>query len=66
MTPAFINKIPKLIEYTVQIEQPANGRIEVNGQVGTLFTFEEGASVTIEAIANEGYKVDALYVDDGT
>ena len=61
---------------SIDVEQPANGRIEVtcvdgastvlNKAVGTHFDVPMGSSVTIEAVANDGYKVDALYVDDGT
>lgn len=47
----------------IAVEQPANGRIEVNGEVGTSFDFPKGASgITIQAFANEGYQVEGLYV----
>ena len=47
---------------TITVEQPANGRIEVNGQVGTSFTFNYGTKVKIELIANTGFTPSALYV----
>lgn len=50
-------------KYTVSVTQPQNGNITVNGQIGTSFSINHGASTTIQANANEGYKVDALYVD---
>lgn len=47
----------------IAVEQPANGRIEVNGEVGTSFDFPKGSSgITIQAFANEGYQVEGLYV----
>ena len=47
----------------IAVEQPANGRIEVNGEVGTSFDFPKGTSgITIQAFANEGYQVEGLYV----
>ena len=47
---------------TITVEQPANGRIEVNGQVGTSFTFNYGTKVKIELKANTGYTPSALYI----
>ena len=47
----------------IAVEQPANGRIEVNGEVGTSFDFPKGTSgITIQAFANEGYQVEGLCV----
>lgn len=47
---------------TITVEQPANGRIEVNGQVGTSFTFNYGTKVKIELKADTGYTPSALYI----
>jgi len=55
-----------LKKYTITVTQPANGRIEVNSQVGTSFTYNAGTKVTVQAFANSGYKVTALYVDKVT
>ena len=55
-----------LKRYTITVTQPANGKITVNGTVGTSFTFNAGTSVTIQATANSGYKVAALNVDKVT
>lgn len=53
-----------IILCTISVTQPANGRIEVNGQVGTSFALNYGTNVKLEAIANDGYVVDALYLDE--
>ena len=55
-----------LKRYTITVTQPANGKITVNGNVGTSFTYNAGTSVTIQATANSGYKVAALNVDKVT
>ena len=55
-----------LKRYTITVTQPANGKITVNGTVGTSFTFNAGTSVTVQATANSGYKVAALNVDKVT
>ena len=47
---------------TITVEQPANGSIEVNGQIGTSFTFNYGTKVKIELKANTGYTPSALYI----
>ena len=47
---------------TITVEQPVNGRIEVNGQVGTSFTFNYGTKVKIELKADTGYTPSALYI----
>lgn len=52
-----------IIKYTVSVTQPENGIITVNNAEGTSFSINHGTDVTIKAIANEGYKVNALYVD---
>ena len=52
-----------IIKCTITVTQPTNGRIEVNGKTGTSFAINYGTSTKIEAIANSGYVVDALYVD---
>ena len=49
---------------TLTVTQPDNGRIEVNGQVGTSFALNYGTNVKLEAIANDGYVVEALYLDE--
>lgn len=54
----------EIIKCTITVTQPANGRIEVNGQTGTSFAINYGTSTKIEAIANEGYVVEALYLDE--
>ena len=51
-----------LKRYTITVTQPANGKITVNGNVGTLFAFNAGTSITVQATANNGYKVTALNV----
>jgi hypothetical protein len=53
----------EIIKCTITVTQPANGRIEVNSKTGTSFAINYGTSTKIEAIANSGYVVDALYVD---
>lgn len=52
-----------IIKCTITVTQPENGRIEVNGQTGTSFAINYGTSTKVEAIADSGYVVDALYVD---
>lgn len=47
---------------TITVEQPANGSIEVNGQIGTSFTFNYGTKVKIELKANTGYTPSAMYI----
>lgn len=53
-----------IILCTLTVTQPDNGRIEVNGQVGTSFALNYGTNVKLEAIANDGYVVEALYLDE--
>ena len=55
-----------LKRYTITVTQPTNGKITVNGTVGTSFTYNAGTSVTVQATANSGYKVTALNVDKVT
>lgn len=52
-------------KYTIKVTQPENGKILVNNQVGTEFTFEEGTDVTIKAVADNGYVVNYLDVSNG-
>lgn len=50
--------------FTVSIQQPSNGKIIVNGSsTSTSLKFLKGTKITIEAIANEGYKVDGLQIE---
>lgn len=49
-------------QYTVSVTQPANGNITINGKVGTSFAINHGTKVTVQANANSGYTVEALYV----
>lgn len=51
--------------YTVTVEQPENGYITVNGETGTSFTYSHGTEITVQAYANDGYEVTALYMDEG-
>lgn len=53
-------------KYSINVTQPDHGRIEINGQVGTYFEFNEGDSVKVEAIADSGYIVANLYVERST
>ncbi|STY71324.1 Uncharacterised protein [Megamonas hypermegale] len=55
-----------LKKYTITVTQPANGKITVNGSVGTSFTYNAGTSVKVQATANSGYKVTALNVNKTT
>lgn len=53
-------------EYTITVTQPTNGKITINGITGTTFTFNAGTSITVQAIANDGYKVTSLNVNQST
>lgn len=53
-------------EYTITVTQPDNGKITINGITGTTFTFNANTSITVQAIANSGYKVAALNVNKTT
>lgn len=55
-----------LKKYTITVTQPANGKITVNGSVGTSFIFDAGTSITVQATANSGYKVTDLNVNKTT
>lgn len=55
-----------LKKYTITVIQPANGKITINGSTGTSFTFDAGTQITVQAIANNGYKVTALNVNQST
>ena len=55
-----------LKRYTITVTQPANGKITINGSAETLFTFDAGTQITVQAIANNGYKVTALNVNQST
>ena len=47
----------------IAVEQPEHGQITVNGEVGTSFDFPKGSSgIVIQATADEGYRVEGLYV----
>lgn len=48
----------------IAVTQPENARIEINGQVGTSFDFPKGTEVKIEAIPDDGYIIDHLYVTE--
>lgn len=51
-------------KYPINVTQPENAIITVNGNEGTIFTINHGTSVTIEAIPDDLYKIDALYVSE--
>ena len=51
------------IVYIITVQQPENGCITVNDEVGTTFMYSEGTPVDIQAVPNEGYDA-VLYVDD--
>lgn len=55
-----------LKKYTIAVIQPINGKITINGSTGTSFTFDAGTQITVQAIANNGYKVTALNVNQST
>lgn len=55
-----------LKKYTITVTQPANGKITVNGSVGTSFIFDAGTSITVQTAANSGYKVTDLNVNKTT
>lgn len=55
-----------LKKYTIAVIQPINGKITINGSTGTSFTFNAGTQITVQAIANNGYKVTALNVNQST
>lgn len=55
-----------LKKYTITVTQPTNGKITINGSTGTSFIFDAGTQITVQAIANNGYKVTALNVNQST
>lgn len=52
--------------FNIYVTQPAHGRIEIDGKVGTIFKYPKGTNVKIEAIADEGYAITDLFVDPVT
>ena len=53
-----------LKRYQIQVVQPANGKITVNGTVGTSFTFTHGTQITVAATPNSGYKLKSFTKTD--
>ena len=51
-------------KYAINVTQPDNGSIYVNGVEGNVFTLNHGTNITIEAVPDDLYKIDALYVSD--
>lgn len=62
--PATITFTTALKRYEVQVVQPANGKITVNGSVGTSFTFTHGTEITVAATPNSGYKLKSFTKTD--
>lgn len=50
-------------KYSIYVIQPDNGKIIINGKTETSFIFNAGTSITVQAIANNRYKVTSLNVD---
>lgn len=53
-------------KYSIYVIQPDNGKIIINGKTETSFIFNAGTSITVQAIANNGYKVTSLNVNKTT
>lgn len=53
-----------LKKYEVRVVQPANGKITVNGSVGTSFTFTHGTEITVAISPNSGYIVKSFTMTD--
>lgn len=50
--------------FKVYVTQPANGKILVNNSQDTEFTFNYGTQITVQAVANSGYKVKSFTKTD--
>lgn len=50
--------------FKINVTQPDNGRITINGSYGTSFTFNYNTVITVQCTPTEGYELGNIYDND--
>ena len=62
--PVCSEAIAPVVNYTLSVSSDENGAVAIDGAVGDLVTVADGATVTVTATANDGYKFIGWFVGD--